>query len=124
VLPIVAELPAQTELLLPALAEGSELTVIVTELELVQPVAVTFSVNVYVVVVEGLTVALDDEELKPEGLLLQEYVFPDTDAPPIVAGDPEHMETDDPALAEGSALTVTVTELVLEQPAALVSVSV
>jgi hypothetical protein len=44
--PIAAELPAQTELLLPALADGRELTVIVTEFEFEQPVAVTVSVTV------------------------------------------------------------------------------
>ena len=48
--------------LLPALAEGEGFTLIVTEFELEQPVAVIVSVTVYVVVVVGLTVGLADVE--------------------------------------------------------------
>ena len=53
--------------LLPAFAEGGVFTVIVIELELVQPVAVIFSVSVFVVVVVGLTDGFETVEVNPEG---------------------------------------------------------
>ena len=46
VAPIVAELPEHIALLVPALAAGSGLTVIVTVFVLLQPVAVTVSTRV------------------------------------------------------------------------------
>ena len=44
--PRVADAPLQMEALLPALAEGNGFTVMVTELELVQPLEVIVSVKV------------------------------------------------------------------------------
>ena len=63
--------PLQMELALPTVTDGVGLTVIFTESDLEQPVAVIFSVNVYVVVVEGDTDGLALLELNPEGLLVQ-----------------------------------------------------
>ena len=37
----------------------------------------------------------------------------------MVAEPPAHIERDEPALADGIGFTVTVTELVLEQPVAV-----
>jgi hypothetical protein len=45
-------------------------------------------------------------------------------AAPIITEDPEHIETAEPAFATGSGFTVITTELDLEHPEALVSVSV
>jgi hypothetical protein len=69
--PIEAELPLHTDELLPAFAAGVEFTVITILLLLVQPLAVTVSVNVYVVVAVGDTDGLLTVELKPDGLLDQ-----------------------------------------------------
>ena len=65
--PIVIGDPLQIELGLPALAAGSAFTVIITELELVQPVAVMVSVMVYVVVTVGETDGLAVVEVNPAG---------------------------------------------------------
>jgi hypothetical protein len=60
--------PAQTGLLEDAIgAEGTGLTLIVTELVLLHPVAVTVSVRVYIVVLPGLTDGLALVDVKPEG---------------------------------------------------------
>ena len=55
----------------PALGVGSGLTVMVTESILLQPVAVMVSVNIYLVVVVGLTVGLALVEVYPDGLEVQ-----------------------------------------------------
>ena len=64
--------PEQMAVLAVILAEGSGLTDIFTLLKLEQPVALTVSTNVYVVVVVGLTDGLEDVELNPDGELVQE----------------------------------------------------
>ena len=65
--PIVAEEPLQTMLALPGVGVGNAFTVILTESFLAQPVEVRVAVNLYVVVVVGLTVALEEVELNPLG---------------------------------------------------------
>ena len=69
--PIEIEAPMQILLFAIVAAAGSGFTVMVTELVLVQPVAVMVSVRVYVVVVVGDTVGLADVEVNPEGELVQ-----------------------------------------------------
>ena len=64
--------PAQTEAFVPALLVENELTVIITELVLVHPVALTVSVNEYVVVAVGDTEGLEEVEVKPDGFETQE----------------------------------------------------
>jgi hypothetical protein len=123
VVPMVAELPAQTEVLVPALAAGLAFTVIVTEFVLLQPDD-TDSTNVYVVVTVGLTVGFDKEEVNPDGLLVHEYVLPVTAVPPIVNELPEQIVFAGPVTADGIGLTVTVTEFEFTQPFEFVSVTV
>lgn len=50
-------------------AAGSAFTVMVTELDWVQPVAVMVSVRVYIVVAEGETDGSELDELNPDGEL-------------------------------------------------------
>ena len=69
--PIDTELPVQMAVLEITDAAGRGLTVIVTELELIQPLEFV-SVSVYDVVDVGLTDGLDKVELNPDGLLTQE----------------------------------------------------
>ena len=57
----------QIEALIPALFEGKGLTVMVTEFEVLHPVAVIFSVSVYVVVIEGETDGFAAVEVNPDG---------------------------------------------------------
>jgi len=61
--PMLVEAPLHIVALEPAAAVGNGLTVTVTELDLLQPVAVIVSVTVYVVVLVGLAVGLDTVEL-------------------------------------------------------------
>ena len=68
--PIVAEAPAQTAELVPALAAGVAFTVIVTEFVFEQ-LPETVSVKVYTVVTVGLTTGFEEVEVKPDGLLVQ-----------------------------------------------------
>ena len=64
--PIDVDEPLQIVLFVPAAATGNGFTVTVTEFDLVQPVAVTVSVTVYVVVDVGFAVGLDTVvELNP-----------------------------------------------------------
>ena len=72
--PRLKEEPEQIPVALVTDAEGNGLTVIVTESVLVQPVAVIFSVRVYVVVTVGFTLGLLLAEVYPPGLLVQLYV--------------------------------------------------
>jgi hypothetical protein len=123
VVPIAAEVPAQTEVLVPALAAGLEFTVMVTEFVLLQPDE-TDSTKVYVVVTVGLTVGFDKEEVNPDGLLVQEYVFPVTAVPPIVNEFPEQMIFAGPVTADGTGFTVMVTEFEFTQLLEFVSVTV
>jgi len=60
---MLVEAPLQIVALDPAAAFGNGLTVTVTELDLLQPVAVIVSVTVYVVVLVGLALGLDTVEL-------------------------------------------------------------
>ena len=69
--PIETEFPAQMVLPLPAYTDGSELTLMVTESDLLQPVAVTVSVRRYTVADAGETYGLLIAETNPEGLLVQ-----------------------------------------------------
>jgi hypothetical protein len=65
--------PVQIVAAEPALAVGIAFTVTTTEFELVHPFNPgKVSVTVYVVVIVGLTFALEFVELNPAGLLLQE----------------------------------------------------
>ena len=57
--PIDVDEPEQIVALDPAAATGNGFTVTVTEFDLAQPVAVTVSVTVYVVVDAGFAVGLD-----------------------------------------------------------------
>ena len=65
--PIVVPEPVHIEVLLPALVVGKGFTVMIAEFELVQPVAVIFSVRVYVVVTVGETDGFEAVLIKPEG---------------------------------------------------------
>jgi hypothetical protein len=67
----VRELPEQIVLAEPVKADGTGFTVIVTELELIHPLAFV-SVTVYVVLILGLTEGLAEVEENPEGLLVHE----------------------------------------------------
>ena len=64
-------------------AAGVALTVIFTESVFWHPVAAIVSVSVYMVVVTGLTDGLDVVSVNPEGLDVQLYLLPVTDAAPI-----------------------------------------
>ena len=99
-------------------AVGSGLTVIVTELDFEHPAALV-SVMEYVVVVVGLTEAVEAVELYPEGELVQVYVLPLTEALPIVAELPRPIDASLPAFAAGSALTVIVVEFEFWHPVAV-----
>ena len=65
---------------------------------------------------EGLTVGLAEVEVKPVGLLVQEYVLPVMADAPIVVELPGHIELLAPAFAAGSAFTFTTTAPKLLQP--------
>ena len=69
--PMVVELPLQIVALVPAAAGGAGLTVMTTELVLLQPVAVMVCTNVYVVVTVGETLGLEAVDVKPLGLDVQ-----------------------------------------------------
>ena len=66
--------PLHIDFAVPALGVGNGLTVIFTLSDLLQPVAVITSVNLYVVVVVGDTVGFALVEINPLGLLVQLYV--------------------------------------------------
>ena len=89
--PIVALPPEHIVWLDPAWFARAVPTVITTLFEWVQPVAVIFSVNVYVVVTVGLTVGRDEVDVNPLGLDTQLYVLPLTDAAPIDVLLPEQI---------------------------------
>lgn len=97
-------------------ATGNGFTVTVTVFELEQPVAVTVSVNVYVVLIVGDTDGFELVELKPDGLDVQEYVFPETAEAPMVVLLPRQTDLFNPAFAKGNGFTVTVTVFELEHP--------
>lgn len=63
--------PRQTALSTPATAAGGGFSVKVTLFVALQPVAVTVSTKVYVVLTSGVTVGLAAVELKPAGDELQ-----------------------------------------------------
>jgi hypothetical protein len=67
--PIEIEDPEQMDVFAMVVAAGKAFTVMVTALELLHPVEVLVSVNVYVVVIVGLTVGLEEVEENPEGEL-------------------------------------------------------
>ena len=69
VLPMVVLVPSGRYLLLPASATGRGFTVILMESALLQPVAIFFSINLYVVVIAGFTFEFEEEEENPAGLL-------------------------------------------------------
>ena len=72
VAPSVAEVvPQESNWLLPAAEVEGILTVTFTESDFEHPVAVIVSVNLYVVVDEGLTLALEEVEVNPLGLEVQ-----------------------------------------------------
>lgn len=123
--PSAADEPLQIILLPPVLLDGKAFTVTVTLFDLVQPVAVIVSVNVYVVVTVGETDGLETEEVKPAGLEVQLYVLPVNAAAPTVIELPLQSAALLPAFAAGNGLTVMTTVLLLIQPVAVtVSVSV
>ena len=110
--PIETALPIQSPVLAITLAAGNGFTVMVTELDLVQPVASLVSVSVYMVVMVGLTVGLEDVDPKPEGLLVQEYEWPEIEVAPIDIELPEQILLLAIVVAEGSgyALILIVDE--------------
>jgi hypothetical protein len=91
-------------------------------LEEVQPFAF-FSVTVYVVVADGVTVGLALVEVNPVGLLVQLYVLPDTAVPPMDAEEPFVMVWPVPAFAAGKAFTPMATLFVAVQLLLFVSVT-
>ena len=116
---MIAELPAQiAELFADILATGNAFTFTVTLFELTQPEEFV-SVTVYEVVEDGFTVLFELVELNPDAEPDQEYVLPVTAAAPMVADSPAQIVELVPALAAGSAFTVTKTELLLVQPVAV-----
>mgnify|MGYP007065233381 CR=1 FL=1 len=106
--PNIVLCPAQIARSLPANAAGNGFTVTTTLLLLLHPVAVTVSVNVYVVVTTGLTDGFASVDVKPAGTELQLYVLPATAAAPITVLCPAQMILAVPATAAGNGLTVTV----------------
>ena len=106
-------------------AEGKVFTVTVTGFDFVQPVAVIVSVRVYEVVEAGVTDGFDEVEEKPDGELVQEYVWPAVDAAPIEIELPRQIAVLAITEAEGKVFTVTVTGFEFVQPVAvMVSVRV
>ena len=76
------------------------------------------------VVTVGETLGLLPVDVNPDGLLVQLYVLPETDAAPMETELPEHIVLAEPVEAAGSGFTVTFTESEFEQPVAvIVSVS-
>jgi hypothetical protein len=69
---MVADFPLHIAVFEPAAAAGNGFTVTVTLLDNLQPVDVIVSVSVYIVVAVGETVALEELEVNPDGLLVQE----------------------------------------------------
>ena len=69
--PITVDVEVQIVVDEPTFAAGKGFTVIFTESDLLQPVAVIVSVNLYVVVTVGETLGLLPEDVNPEGLLVQ-----------------------------------------------------
>lgn len=61
---------------------GLGFTVTVTSLLVLQPVAVTVSTTVYVVVTNGMTIGLASDDVNPTGTDVQLYVLPGTAAAP------------------------------------------
>jgi hypothetical protein len=110
------EFPVQIGALAITVAAGKGLTVTVTELVLKQPVAVIVSVRVYIVVVEGETVGLEDVEVNPAGELVHEYVLPATAVAPIDNDVPLHIVVLEIVVADGKGFTVIVTEFDFTQP--------
>jgi L-aminopeptidase/D-esterase-like protein len=123
VAPMLMDDPVQILVLAMVAAAGKGFTVMVTELDLTQPLELV-SVTVYVVVTVGLTVGFAAVEVKPAGLLIQEYVLPATAVAPMLMDDPVQILVLAMVAAAGKGFTVMVTELDLTQPLALVSVTV
>ena len=88
------------------------LTVTKTLFVVLQPVVVTVSVKVNVVVTAGVTVGLAAEELNPVGADDQIYSLPATAVAPNGVEIPAQMATSDPACAAGKGFTVMVTAVV------------
>ena len=68
----------------------------------------------------GLAEGLAEVEVNPAGELTHEYVLPATDAAPMDMLEPVQIAVLDITEAEGRGLTVTVTELDLLQPVAVI----
>ena len=68
---MLVDVPLQIDVAVPTVAEGREFTVIFIESVLLQPVELMVSVNLYIVVIVGLTEGLLLVEVNPEGLLVQ-----------------------------------------------------
>ena len=120
VLPIIVLPPRQIILFVPVAATGNGLTVTVTELYFVHPVAVIVSVRVYVVVTVGDTVGFDVVEVNPIGFETHEYVLPDTAVAPIEVLTPIQIALSPPVEASGKGLTLTMALLLFEQPVAVI----
>ena len=105
----VTDDPVQISIAPDAVISGAAallITVITTLLVLEQPVAGMVSVNVYVVVTVGVTVGLDNVEVKPAGDDVQLYVFPATGGPPSCVLLLEQIVRAAPTVAAGPDNTV------------------
>ena len=97
-------------------AVGLWLTVIVTSLELKQPVVLLVSVKVYVWVEIGFTSGFDSIDENPLGFEIQEYVLPLTAIDPILIFSPLQISVEEITEAIGAGFTVTFKYSSLELP--------
>ena len=98
--------PLQIDLAPPTVTAGAGFVDIFTLSVLLQPVDVIVSVRIYIVVTVGLTLGLLLVLVKPEGLLIQLYVCPLVEEPPMLVAVPLHTVDALPTVADGKGLTV------------------
>ena len=63
----------------------------------------------------GETAGFEEDEIKPTGTEVHEYVFPATGNEPIEVTSPIQIDFADPAIARGTGYTVIRTESEFEQ---------
>ena len=66
----------------------------------------------------GFTEGFDNVELNPDGLLVQLYLLPETEAAPMLMAEPAHTVAFEIVLAVGRGFTLIVTEPVWLHPLA------
>ena len=101
-------------------SSGHVFTVMVTEFALLQPVAVIFSVRVYLVVAVGFAFGFETVPEESPVVGDHEYVCPLIVAVPSESDLPLQMVALEPVVASGNGFTVTCTELEFVQPVAVI----